>query len=298
MSAHRMLRAFTLIELLVVIAIIAILAAILFPVFAQAKAAAKSAASLSNAYQLGLASTMYSGDYDDTVELSGAWDTGHDVGSPGGPDTVSTWGWLLLPYTKSADITQDPQTTGNGNLLVGASDQTNKLFFSQYGINYVYLTPYDLTRQVQVPVTADQVDHPSNTIMFASKYGYLDTMIGTNGYPIIDTVGAPAMWTTVEVPDCQTYAVANPNLLCVTNWGAQDGYINDPTQIGVSTAAGGSNTGGVSLRNAGMAVVEFMDTHAKKMTAGQLAGGTNWTPTIQASNVLTVDPTKYLWSTQ
>ncbi|MFX8790026.1 prepilin-type N-terminal cleavage/methylation domain-containing protein, partial [Acinetobacter baumannii] len=34
-------RAFTLIELLVVIAIIAILAAILFPVFAQAKAAAK-----------------------------------------------------------------------------------------------------------------------------------------------------------------------------------------------------------------------------------------------------------------
>ena len=38
-------RAFTLIELLVVIAIIAILAAILFPVFAQAKAAAKKTAS-------------------------------------------------------------------------------------------------------------------------------------------------------------------------------------------------------------------------------------------------------------
>ena len=39
-----MKKAFTLIELLVVIAIIAILAAILFPVFAQAKAAAKKAA--------------------------------------------------------------------------------------------------------------------------------------------------------------------------------------------------------------------------------------------------------------
>ena len=61
-----MKKAFTLIELLVVIAIIAILAAILFPVFAQAKLAAKKAASISNQKQMGLALIMYTNDYDDT----------------------------------------------------------------------------------------------------------------------------------------------------------------------------------------------------------------------------------------
>lgn len=58
-------KAFTLIELLVVIAIIAILAAILFPVFAQAKLAAKKTADLSNLKEIGLASMMYLNDYDD-----------------------------------------------------------------------------------------------------------------------------------------------------------------------------------------------------------------------------------------
>lgn len=59
--------AFTLIELLVVIAIIAILAAILFPVFAQAKAAAKKTATLSNVKQLGTSANIYASDYDDQV---------------------------------------------------------------------------------------------------------------------------------------------------------------------------------------------------------------------------------------
>jgi len=57
-------RAFTLIELLVVIAIIAILAAILFPVFAQAKAAAKASSCLSNVRQIATSMTLYGNDYE------------------------------------------------------------------------------------------------------------------------------------------------------------------------------------------------------------------------------------------
>ena len=90
-------KAFTLIELLVVIAIIAILAAILFPVFAQAKAAAKVTVALSQMKQLGTAMFMYSSDSD-------------DVNSPPYPlnDNAHTWRTALDPYVKSGQVSVDP----------------------------------------------------------------------------------------------------------------------------------------------------------------------------------------------
>lgn len=69
MKQRNRISAFTLIELLVVIAIIAILAAILFPVFAQAREAARKTGAISNAKQLATSIVMYNGDNDDMAPL-------------------------------------------------------------------------------------------------------------------------------------------------------------------------------------------------------------------------------------
>lgn len=159
-------RAFTLIELLVVIAIIAILAAILFPVFAQAKEAAKKTQSLSNLKQIGLAWTMYSSDYDDTLMRV------RIVTSP----TVITYWWgsyngsvlreedgLLFPYTKGKGIQQDPSFPNRLRSVIG---------FTGYGYNYNYLSPSTYSpptyAETPVPVSATSIGSPSETVAFAA----------------------------------------------------------------------------------------------------------------------------------
>ncbi len=81
-------RAFTLIELLVVIAIIAVLAAILFPVFAQAREAARKATCQSNLRQIGLAFAQYVQDND------GCYLNAGDERQAAG----RYWRWPLKPY--------------------------------------------------------------------------------------------------------------------------------------------------------------------------------------------------------
>lgn len=100
-SMNKYTRAFTLIELLVVIAIIAILAAILFPVFAQAKVAAKKAAMISNAKQIGLAQLMYGSDYDDLFSPVAGFNADWDLPS---------FAVLSFPYMKNVGILMDPFT--------------------------------------------------------------------------------------------------------------------------------------------------------------------------------------------
>lgn len=93
-------KAFTLIELLVVIAIIAILAAILFPVFAQAKAAAKKSSCLSNNKQINTGLQIYVTDYDDVFPA------GYYYNAPNGPGSfdasgINHWSGVMSPYIKN-----------------------------------------------------------------------------------------------------------------------------------------------------------------------------------------------------
>src|SRR5471032_1494154 len=99
-------KAFTLIELLVVIAIIAILAAILFPVFAQAKQAAKKTKAISNMKQGILASLMYINDYDDSYMLSDSGSVNAQGWGYGPPDTVPFQ--VMQPYEKNTQFVIDP----------------------------------------------------------------------------------------------------------------------------------------------------------------------------------------------
>ncbi|MCG9894312.1 MAG: prepilin-type N-terminal cleavage/methylation domain-containing protein [Fimbriimonadaceae bacterium] len=95
-------KAFTLIELLVVIAIIAILAAILFPVFAQAKDAAKKTQSISNMKNIATSVMIYNADYDDTMPQSA-----YPIFRSTGVTIMSVYD-LLQPYIKNVQILVSP----------------------------------------------------------------------------------------------------------------------------------------------------------------------------------------------
>lgn len=108
---QRSKKAFTLIELLVVIAIIAILAAILFPVFAQAKMAAKKTTDLSNVKNVALGILLYTGDNDDVFPLASIYD---------GAKGWTPWQFTVNPYVKNGAQTPNP-----GDFIQGY-DQVNK----------------------------------------------------------------------------------------------------------------------------------------------------------------------------
>ncbi len=154
------------IELLVVIAIIAILAAILFPVFAQAKAAAKKTSCLSGTKQIGLSNTLYQTDFDDFI-VPGS--VRSDVGTlqgpgeanPGGNRTANAFDILLDPYNKNKDIWTCPTADrlANPRGQITRSITQNVKISAQFGGFSFGPTP--------AAVNGSQVEFPADLIIMA-----------------------------------------------------------------------------------------------------------------------------------
>jgi prepilin-type N-terminal cleavage/methylation domain-containing protein/prepilin-type processing-associated H-X9-DG protein len=138
-SRIRRYGAFTLIELLVVIAIIAILAAILFPVFAQAREAARKITCTSNIRELSNAWSMYAQDYDETWVTTGKSynpNTGKGDCDDGAGADFQDFTYQAQPYIKNYNIFFCPDRTIPPNESDFASALNPQGKWIGYGMNY------------------------------------------------------------------------------------------------------------------------------------------------------------------
>ncbi|HWD39531.1 MAG TPA: prepilin-type N-terminal cleavage/methylation domain-containing protein [Fimbriimonas sp.] len=280
-------KAFTLIELLVVIAIIAILAAILFPVFAQAKAAAKSISDLSNLKQTSLGLLMYANDYDDDFPY--AFD--NDWGNP------LVWPIITQPYIKSLSIFHSPFDVNNltatadfpadvlPDMGVAISYGANAAVFwdSGYGGSQnnecqgpiVYYPAYSWGGPSNPStscsaMTQTQVTSVADTILLTDRFSADLQKSGDPGNPSAAPVGNDFVFPS----STGGYTLANE-------------YYNGAFPDGMAPMANkypfGPN-GGVSIANANKANFAMTDGHAKSFVPAQTNPDT-WN-----------QPTKNMWS--
>ncbi len=255
-------KGFTLIELLVVIAIIAILAAILFPVFAQAKLAAKKTQAISNVKNIGTALNIYASDTDDVLPLTNVWNPANNLTSvnrfiPVPVSQVTAWSTApaavqganaasafyansMIPYIKNFGIWDDPNATSTTSI---------------YTLSFVGGMPYQGIKEN----------------FGYSMNGLLNAFSGTAAANP-STLIAFSLGGNRKTPGA---AFANPALDCSANPSGPCQYV--ATVAGCTTIAGGSSfwsrsTGGAgwTMYGNGIWPVSYVDSHAKvkKMSPG------------------------------
>jgi prepilin-type N-terminal cleavage/methylation domain-containing protein/prepilin-type processing-associated H-X9-DG protein len=275
-------RGFTLIELLVVIAIIAILAAILFPVFAQAKAAAKGTACISNVKQMNLGMVMYASDTDDTLPMALQGSSTSYITNPppdasllaqtgdkcwtwaddGGTGCFWTWGQTTYPYHKGTQIFRDPGgNNANGNPGV-----------ANYGANFAL---------TGIPLWSPSHPYPTTTTSLSDVAGTV--LISESGNYLVDnhTFKGPGWGAFNYVPGECTNGFGKPTAAsteidCVSgdpsSWDPNVGKI-------ASDLSKGRHAGGVTIG--------WADGHAKMIKVSALAAkrGAAWCPSTKDGNL-------------
>jgi len=263
-------RAFTLIELLVVIAIIAILAAILFPVFAQAKEAAKKTSCLSNLKQIGLGSIMYAGDSDDRYSQS-------EYGNDGNAGPHITWTTVWMPYIKNGDSAVNGEnvtvSTGKSGIFkcpdapqASLTDVTKEGY--TYGVHHDvfannYGKPTGATNVVS-PLSQTDIDQPADKIAIMEKGANLPD--GWN-YPWFHTV----QWEWYIGSITHQQGDASQVYRDGTNV-----YVQNPLDVRFDTDCNSNDAGAwecaahARYRHAGSVNLAFMDGHSKSMKKGQI----------------------------
>lgn len=220
--------AFTLIELLIVISIFAVLAALLFPVFSQAKKAAKTTTTVSNLKQLGTAFTLYQADFDDNypnatdgplgIGKFGGWVyyDQFDYNAPGHFDVTKG---MIYPYVKNANVFVSPNDK--------EADST-KLSFSINSCLIQTLSGTGLTQGKSSTVIpnpsltmllgeegtghGDDHTHDTNDGYFANRYDHFSAwnsggtgLLYTDTHAKIKQVQSDALIASVTSGDDQTF---------------------------------------------------------------------------------------------
>ncbi|HLK14304.1 MAG TPA: prepilin-type N-terminal cleavage/methylation domain-containing protein [Fimbriimonadaceae bacterium] len=311
-------RGFTLIELLVVIAIIAILAAILFPVYAQAKLAAKKASSLSNVKQIALGEILYQSDADDNFVLST-----QDYADSSCPyaglclDNLSqptlSWPALLIPYINTLGIYVDPGTGDPQGIF--ASSGANAIVQNwnndaQFGYNYQFLSPLvqdgndgdHATGHIRgLARSGSSGAHPAETVMFCTAQGYASSTSAAYQFltPDVDWASPPgALQYTLPALDRVVITSAGCYWGTAPMWTC--GWVaNTPPGFGGPITA----TVRVLKPYAG-GNFAWVDGHAKAMSAGAAAAGTDFATSTPAdgptvfgtTGAVITDVSKYLWT--
>lgn len=305
-----MKKAFTLIELLVVIAIIAILAAILFPVFAQAKLAAKKTTCISNLKQMGTSTLMYTTDYDDNYyphrfncrNAANAFITCPDYLDAannlrpeakmlsGGAEQRYFWVYLLQPYTKNYALflspanstgfvpgaTSAPTCSGAGCQGTGYGGQNS------FGHNDAYLSPAgsyaDAAGNPQT-VNGSSVPRVASTVMVvdASYYGAVPDIANESGRMNLANMNGNEL-AFINNQGAQ-YKFYWKNI-GGANWSYTGGE-SGPLKVGNAATAITLGKG----RYAGVVPTQFADGHAKAMPYEKLVFDIcNWTTDVDGAH--------------